>query len=104
MMAKKYRELQKKLHADPKRREAIAIERSEALREHIEYRLEELRRLRELTQAEIAYAIGSHQPSISQLENADDFLVSTLRAYVEALGGTLHAYVEIDGEEFPLAM
>lgn len=42
-----------------------------------------------LTQAEVGRAAAMTQPELSRLEARDDHLTSTLRRYVEALGGKL---------------
>ena len=60
---------------------------------------------RHITQEELAAALGVRQPSVSRLEHGDDAKLSTLRAYVEALGGRLElAAVFDDDERFPLAV
>jgi len=51
--------------------------------------LDELRRARELSQEELARTLGVNQASISKLERRTDMYLSTLRKYVEALGGEL---------------
>jgi transcriptional regulator with XRE-family HTH domain len=51
--------------------------------------LAELRRARDLTQTQLAEALETTQPGISALERRTDFYVSTLRSYIEALGGQL---------------
>jgi transcriptional regulator with XRE-family HTH domain len=51
--------------------------------------LGELRKARELTQAQLAEALDTTQPGISAIERRTDLYVSTLRSYVEALGGHL---------------
>ncbi len=51
--------------------------------------LSEIRKLSGLTQVETAKAMGVSQPSLSQIENASDMQISTLRRLIEALGGTL---------------
>src|SRR5215831_6120246 len=58
--------------------------------------VEGLRQLREAaqkTQAEIAAALHIRQPSVSKIENQTDMYLSTLRGYVEAVGGTLDLVV-----------
>lgn len=61
----------------------------------IEKRAQELTTLRDLriavekTQAELAAALGVGQDTISRLEKRSDMLLSTLRHYVESMGGTL---------------
>jgi len=51
--------------------------------------LAELRRARGVTQVQLAARLGWPQNSVSRFERGQDRLVSNLRAYVEALGGTL---------------
>lgn len=51
--------------------------------------LAELRRARDLTQQQIATNLKVNQAWISKVERQVDMYVSTLRAYVEALGGEL---------------
>jgi predicted XRE-type DNA-binding protein len=55
------------------------------------YRLAEIRREQDLTQAEVAEIIGITQPNVSRLESGalDTAALATIRAYVEALGGQL---------------
>lgn len=51
--------------------------------------LKELRRLRGVSQAVLAHTMAIKQPGISKLERQGDIQLSTLRKYVEALGGRL---------------
>jgi len=51
--------------------------------------LQELRRARALTQATLAETLNCGQDEVSKLERRADMLVSTLRRYVEAMGGSL---------------
>jgi DNA-binding transcriptional regulator YiaG len=51
--------------------------------------LKALRRDLELTQVEVSRAASMTQSELSRLENRTDHLTSTLRRYVEALGGQL---------------
>jgi predicted transcriptional regulator len=43
-----------------------------------------------LTQQDLAARLVTGQGSVSKLEHAADMYLSTLRKYVEALGGELH--------------
>jgi transcriptional regulator with XRE-family HTH domain len=52
-------------------------------------RLDELRHACRLSQQELARRLKSHQAQISRLEQRADLFVSTVRRYVEALGGEL---------------
>jgi transcriptional regulator with XRE-family HTH domain len=54
-----------------------------------EVRLNDLRRRRGLSQAEVAHALEVSQPNISRIEQEDDVYLSTLARYVAALGGRL---------------
>ncbi len=54
-----------------------------------EMTLRELRKARALTQASVARELGISQDAISRLEQRSDFLLSTLRRTVEAMGGSL---------------
>lgn len=54
-----------------------------------ELTLAELRKLRELTQQQLARSLDTSQSSVSQIEKRTDLYVSTLRSYIEAVGGRL---------------
>lgn len=54
-----------------------------------EVTLQQLRELLGLTQVELAARMKASQAQLSAIERRDDRLVSTLRKYVEALGGQL---------------
>lgn len=54
-----------------------------------EVRLNDLRRRRGLSQAQIAEALEVSQPNVSRIEQEDDLYLSTLARYVAALGGHL---------------
>jgi transcriptional regulator with XRE-family HTH domain len=51
--------------------------------------LKELRQAVEQTQEDLASALGVGQDAISRLEQRSDMLLSTLRRYVEGMGGSL---------------
>ena len=51
--------------------------------------LEELRTARQLTQADLAEMLDVPQSSISRIERRADMYLSTLRNYVQAMGGVL---------------
>lgn len=56
--------------------------------------LQKLRKALDLTQEHIGRKMGKKQVSVAQLEKRSDFLLSTLRDYVEALGGELELVVK----------
>jgi len=78
---------------DPGRRERVAGYRQE-LREAMS--LGDVRRARELTQAQLGMALEMPQSAISRLERQTDLYVSTLRSYVEAMGGELVIEAQFD--------
>lgn len=51
--------------------------------------LDELREARKLTQVTLAKTLNVNQAAVSKLERRADMYVSTLRSYVEAMGGHL---------------
>ena len=57
--------------------------------------LVELRKLANITQAELARKLGIKQPTLSKLESQDDMQISTLRRLIEALGGKLELIVHL---------
>ena len=60
-----------------------------ARREVLEMNLRQLRDLAGKTQKELSARLKVEQPQVSRIEKGADHLVSTLREYVEALGGEL---------------
>ena len=61
-----------------------------------------LRRARDMTQVELSRAADMTQSELSRIEARADHLTSTLRRYVEALGGELEISVKIDGKRIRL--
>lgn len=58
-----------------------------------ELALRDLRQAERMTQAQVAERLGGRQVYVSRLERRADMKLSTLRAYVEALGGELQLMV-----------
>lgn len=93
-MSKKFTALRATLAPE---RQARAQERTQAMLR--EMPLQELRQARKLSQEAIATVLGAKQASISKLEHRTDMYVSTLRSYIEAMGGTLDIIAEFpDGK------
>jgi DNA-binding transcriptional regulator YiaG len=67
-----------------------------------EMSLRDLRRLADVTQAEAAARLGMDQGQLSRFERGEDRLVSSLRRYVEALGGELEVVATVDGKKITL--
>ena len=65
--------------------------RSEAKAERLiqEMALDELRAARALTQEHLSTILGVKQSAVSKLERRADMYVSTLRHFIEAMGGQL---------------
>lgn len=57
--------------------------------------LRELREIAGKAQADIATALNIKQPSVSKIESQADMHLSTLRSYVEAIGGKLELAVKL---------
>ncbi|WP_372024549.1 XRE family transcriptional regulator [Tistrella mobilis] len=75
--------------------EQVAIEaHRDASKQHVEG-LCELRQIAGKAQADIASALNITQPSVSKIEKQTDMHLSTLRNYVEAIGGELELTVKL---------
>jgi DNA-binding XRE family transcriptional regulator len=59
--------------------------------------LKDLRQAAEHTQSDLAATLNVGQESISRLEKRSDMLLSTLRRYVEGMGGQLDLIVRFPG-------
>jgi transcriptional regulator with XRE-family HTH domain len=87
--------IRKQLH--PARRKKIAIRATALISE--ERTLQELRYAHKLTQKRMAEVLGIGQDSVSRLEQRSDLLISTLRGYVEAMGGRLSLIAEFPNQD-----
>ena len=83
------------IDADPVRRSRVD-DYKHAMREAVV--LAQLRESRAVTQQELAGALEVSQPNVSRIEHQDDLFLSTLRSYVEALGGRLELRAVFDDE------
>ncbi len=81
----------------PARRRKIAARAATLIAE--ERSLRELRQAHKLTQKRMAQVLGIGQDSVSRLEQRSDLLISTLRGYIEALGGRLSLVAEFPDQE-----
>ena len=59
--------------------------------------LKAVRKLRHQSQLAVASQLGTTQSEISKLEQREDALISTIAAYVTALGGTLDLVARFPG-------
>ncbi len=71
----------------PQRRAKIMARGRELIAQ--EKALRHLREARKLTQQNMATLLGIDQAGISKIEKRSDMLISTLRSYVTAMGGSL---------------
>lgn len=83
-MAKPYSMLRDKM--GPERRAKVDAEVREAIKN---MPLDELRAARAFTQTQLATELDINQAGVSKLERRADMYVSTLRRFVEAMGGQL---------------
>lgn len=91
----KFRDIKSKM--DPERARRIEDHAREELKSiHLGW----LRTAAAKTQAEIASTLGISQAAVSSLEGRDDLLLSTLRKYVSAIGGTVKIAIDLPGGRF----
>ncbi len=92
IMATPYRQLREKMslqaraQAAQKTREILA-----------EMALQELRQALELTQEEVAKLLKTSQANVSKLERRTDMYISTLREFIQAMGGKLEIVARFPG-------
>jgi transcriptional regulator with XRE-family HTH domain len=66
--------------------------------------LAQLRRLRGVTQVQLAERLGTSQGNVSELEHRAELYVATLRAFVEGLGGRLEVAAVFPDEPHSLPL
>jgi len=72
----------------------MSLKAQEAIKEQIasvvtEMPLQDLRQARQLSQERLAEILDTKQANISRIERRTDMYISTLRSYIEAMGGEL---------------
>jgi predicted transcriptional regulator len=99
MKTHKWKDVQKKHFT------SAQIEDSKATAEvaTLEMNLRKLRELTGKTQAEVADLVAMTQSELSRAERREDHRVSTLRRYVEALGGRLEVIAVFDDKQVKLS-
>lgn len=92
------------LREQPGDAERMAAARARLAEEETTYlrHLHELRRARDMTQVALARQLNMVQPSVSRLERQTDLYLSTLRRYVEALGGRLEIRAVFDDLDYEI--
>lgn len=98
-MAKSLDQVMQVLPAE--RREKIE-QRATALIEQ-QLTLQALRKQLNLTQEALATLMHTNQANVSKVEKRTDMLISTLRSYIEAMGGSLELVARLPGRE-PVAL
>lgn len=83
-MAKPFRTLREKMSPEAQRR---AAEKTAAMIRDMP--LKDLREARNLTQVQLAKALGVEQAAISRMERRCDMYISTLQTAIKAMGGDL---------------
>lgn len=92
IMATPYRQLREKM--SPQARVQAAQKTREIL---AEMALQELRQALELTQEEVAKLLKTSQANVSKLERRTDMYISTLREFIQAMGGKLEIVARFPG-------
>jgi DNA-binding Xre family transcriptional regulator len=82
--------------------DAKVAERQRAMEDALA--LAELRQSRHVTQVQLAEELGISQGNVSRLEGRSDVYLSTLRSYVEALGGHLEIAAVFGDERVSVAV
>ncbi len=83
-MAKKFRDLRTKMSPEAQERA-----HQKAVKLQAELPLAELRQARYLSQEQLATELEVRQPAVAKLEKKTDMYISTLRRFIEAMGGRL---------------
>ena len=101
MTRKNYKALHERVLARPGAEERVAKLREGML---VEVGLSELRRARRVSQMDLAERLDVTQSAISRFERGADPRLSTLRDYVEGVGGHLELRVRFGDEEILLSI
>jgi hypothetical protein len=99
MKLHKWSETLAKSKLSPERRARIQAEVEQEL---LEMNLQELRKAAGVTQADVAAKTGMAQADVSRTESREDHRLSTLRRYVEALGGEIEVNAVVKGRRIRL--
>lgn len=108
MTTRSWDEINQERKADPDYETRMAEARAELAAEEAAYfrGLAEVRRARDLTQEELAEALGIKQTSVSKIERAHerhaDLYLSTLRRFIQAMGGELRLVAVFPDAEIPI--
>ncbi len=82
---------------NPTQRKKVETRATQLIAE--EMTLQQLRQACKLTQQKVARSLRIGQEGVSKIERRSDLLISTLRDYVQAMGGQLSLIVEFPNRE-----
>jgi len=82
--------------------DAGVLERQQAMEDAVA--LAQLRQSRHVTQVQLAEHLGITQGNVSRLEGRGDIYLSTLRSYIQALGGHLEIAAVFDDQRIPVRL
>src|SRR5580698_10483457 len=101
---KNFNELRERDGRDSPERRATVAEYRLAMEDALA--LGELRESRKVTQVDLAAELGIAQGNVSRMESRSEIYLSTLRSYIEALGGRLEitAVFDDDNHRVPVAV
>lgn len=99
---KNFNELRKRPDRDTPERRANVAEYRRAIEDALA--LADLRQSRNITQIQLAAQLGITQGSISRLEGRSEIYLSTLRSYIEALGGHLEIAAVFGEDHIPVTI
>src|SRR3989338_5196682 len=95
-MSKPFNILRKKMSKSAQK--VAAIKTQQMLKE---MPLQELRQAHQMSQERLAELLSTKQANISRIERRTDMYISTLRSYIEAMGGQLDIIARFpDGEVY----
>lgn len=98
MKTGKWKDLEKRKFTE----EEMRAQDVEVARELLEISLREAREMSGRTQEEVAAEMDVVQGEVSRLESRDDMKLSTIRRFVEAIGGDLVVLANFDGKSVRL--
>ncbi len=101
-MAKRWQEIRAQR---PPREDRVAEHRAQMDAAVRSYRLREIREQQSLTQVELAERMHVTQPTVSALERGeiDRAGIATIRAYIEALGGSVDVVASFGDQKIVLS-
>lgn len=96
---KDFSELKESALEDPVAKRSYGRKKKELLET---LRLADLRQAREVTQSKLAKNMKTTQSSISRMEKQTDLYITTLRSYIEGIGGKLEITAVFPDGEIPI--